>query len=332
MKSRLATAFEQAWYGDKRWSLALLPLSWLVSLYARCRLARFRRRAMLPPVPVLVVGNITVGGTGKTPLVIALSQYFSRKGIRVAIISRGYRADARQCPRQVLPGDLAQEVGDEPLMMARRAGVPVIIDPRRARALQYAVEHCGAKLVISDDGLQHYALPRSAEIIVLDGARMLGNGLCLPSGPLREPASRLAEVNWRVVNGRPEGRLPDATVMSLAMADPVNVQSGESMPMEDFVARYPYVQAIAGIGNPDRFFSALRAQGLVLDGHAFDDHHVFDHGDLAPFADATLVMTEKDAVKCVGLVGENAWFFPVTAQLPAVFFESVQMTLQRGRK
>ncbi len=332
MKSRLNSAFENIWYHGSRWGLALLPLSWLVAAVARQRLRAFRRRQSVPPVPVLVVGNITVGGTGKTPLVIALCQYFVRKGVRVVIISRGYQADAGNYPRLVNVTDAAADVGDEPLMMAQRAGVPVVIDPRRARALEYAVRECRAELVISDDGLQHYALPRSAEIIVLDGTRMLGNGRCLPSGPLREPVARLHEVNWRVVNGRPEGRLPDATVMSLAMADPINVRSGESLPMEDFIARYPLVQAIAGIGNPDRFFSALKAQGLVVEGHPFDDHHAYGREDLAAFADATLVMTEKDAVKCATLVGDNAWYVPVTAQLPAVFFESVQMTLMRGRK
>ena len=332
MKSALAVAFENAWYKGDRWSLALLPLSWLVSWHARRRLQKFRDAAEQPPVPVLVVGNITVGGTGKTPLVIALSQYLTRKGIRVVIISRGYRADAGKCPRRVRGDDSASEVGDEPLMMAQRAGVPVVIDPRRARALEYAVRECDADVVISDDGLQHYALPRSAEIIVLDGSRMLGNGYCLPSGPLREPSSRLQEVQWRVVNGRPEGRLPDATVMTLAMADPVNILSGESMPMEDFVARHPFAHAVAGIGNPDRFFSALMAQGMVIEPHAFDDHHNYVSADFTTMTGTTLVMTEKDAVKCGELVDEHAWYIPVAAQLPSLFYEAVFDTLMRGKK
>jgi tetraacyldisaccharide 4'-kinase len=330
MQKGFSQWLQGAWYNNDRRVWPLLPLSWLVAAVARLRLLRFRSKQLSPAVPVLVVGNITVGGTGKTPLVVSLCEYFLRHNKRVVVISRGYGAAPAHYPFAVEANHDASVVGDEPLLIAQRTGVPVIIDPRRKRALDMAISQFNADIVISDDGLQHYALPRTAEVLVLDGERMYGNGYCLPAGPLREPVARAKEVNWRVVNGRPERGIKDAVVMSLSLADPVNVRSGESMPMEDFVARFPFVKAVAGIGNPQRFFSALMAQGLVVEPHPFKDHHVFSQQDFDSLGAAVVLMTEKDAVKCSDLVGDDAWYVPVAAQLPTVFFDSVFETLMRG--
>lgn len=332
MTDSFADKLQRAWYQGSRWLLPLKPLSWLLAAEARRRLRAFRRRAERPPVPVLVVGNVTVGGTGKTPLVISLCERLQARGLRVAVISRGYGVKPPSLPWLVQPEQAAATAGDEPLMIARRTGVPVIVSPNRRQALEAAVREHRAEVVISDDGLQHYALPRSAEVVVLDGQRMLGNGQCLPAGPLREPAQRLAEVDWVVVNGQPDQPVPDgAVVMTLRFDDPVNLLTGERLPIEDFIARFPLVNAIAGIGNPHRFFASLQSLGLVVNGHAFDDHYAFTAQDLAAFGSAPVMMTEKDAVKCVGFAAVNHWYMPVTAQLPSVFFDAVFEKLMRSR-
>ncbi|MDX1803652.1 MAG: tetraacyldisaccharide 4'-kinase, partial [Alcanivorax sp.] len=200
---KLENWIEKQWYQGQTnaWMAPLKPLAILVSMEARRRLKRFRRLANKPPVPVLVVGNITVGGTGKTPLVIALVQAAQQRGLKVAVISRGYGGSTTHYP-QVVHGDSnALEVGDEPVLIARRTGAPVVLNPDRRAALDYAIQHFQPQLVISDDGLQHYSLPRSAEVVVIDGQRGLGNGQCLPAGPLREPAERLKEVDFLISSG-----------------------------------------------------------------------------------------------------------------------------------
>ena len=333
MTETLAEKLQRAWYQGSRWLVPLRPLSWLLAAEARRRLRAFRRRAARPPVPVLVVGNITVGGTGKTPLVISLCERLQARGLRVAVISRGYGGKPPSLPWLVQSEQSATLAGDEPLMIARRTGVPVIVAPKRLDALEMAVREQGADVVISDDGLQHYALPRSAEIVVLDGQRMLGNGECLPAGPLREPAQRLDEVDWVVVNGQPDQPVPDgAVVMTLHLDDPVNLMTGERLPIEDFIARFPLVNAVAGIGNPQRFFASLQSLGLVVNGHVFDDHHAFTAQELAAFGSAPVLMTEKDAVKCTEFAAANHWYMPVTAQLPSVFFDAVFEKLMRSRQ
>jgi tetraacyldisaccharide 4'-kinase len=329
----LAEKLQRAWYQGSRWLVLLKPLSWLVSAVARRRLRVFRRRAARPPVPVLVVGNVTVGGTGKTPLVISLCERLQARGLRVVVISRGYGGNPPSLPWLVQPDQSAALSGDEPLMIARRTGVPVIVAPKRVDALDMAVREHDAEVVISDDGLQHYALPRSAEIIVLDAQRMLGNGACLPAGPLREPAQRLNEVDWVVVNGQPDKPVPEgAVVMTLHLDDPVNLLTGERLPIEDFIARFPLVDALAGIGNPQRFFASLQSLGLVVREHGFADHHAFTAEDFAAFGSAPVLMTEKDAVKCAAFAEASHWYMPVSVQLPNVFFDAVFEKLIRSRQ
>lgn len=329
-KQRWAARVQEAWQHGARWLPLLYPLSWLVAGVARLRLWRFRRRAMHPPVPVLVVGNVTVGGTGKTPLVVALCDYFTARGLRVAVISRGYGAKPGAFPRTVLPEHSAEEAGDEPLLIRRRTGVPVVIDPRRDRALAFALREYQPDLVISDDGLQHYALARTVEVVVLDARRGLGNGRCLPAGPLREPARRIAEVDFVVLNGHPDSRWPQASVMVLQPDDPVHLRTGQSMPMEEFATRFPVVQALAGIGDPQRFFTTLSAWDIRVRGHAFPDHHQFQPQDLAPFVGQTLVMTEKDAVKCHAFADDNTWYLPVSARLPTILLDDLYQRLMRS--
>lgn len=324
---KLTAAVERAWYQGAPWLPLLYPFGYLTGWEARRRLRRFRRLNPRPPVPLLVVGNISVGGTGKTPMVIALCEYFQRQGKRVAVISRGYGARPASYPWHVTAEQSADDAGDEPLLIHRRTDAPVVIDPKRQRALDAVLAQGDVDLVISDDGLQHYALPRTVEVIMLDAERGLGNGRCLPAGPLREPAARLAEADYLVVNGRPSEQWPLATVMVLQADDPVNLKSGRSMPMEDFAVRYPLVHAFAGIGNPQRFFSALSAWDIRVTGHPMADHHHYQADDFTGLAGQTVIMTEKDAVKCADLATEDFWYLPVSARLPTIFFENLQYRL-----
>jgi tetraacyldisaccharide 4'-kinase len=311
---------ERGWYEGSGWLTPLRPLGWLVGRVAGRRLRRFRRRAERPPVPVLVVGNVAVGGTGKTPLVIALAEQARRRGLNPVVISRGYGGQADAYPRVVALDDDPREVGDEPLLIARRAAVPVVLDPQRDRALRRAVEEFHPDLVISDDGLQHYALPRSSEVVVIDARRGLGNRRCLPAGPLREPASRLSQVDFLVANG---GDWPGATTMHLVPGDLVRLRDGETLGAAAFRERYGAVHGVAGIGNPERFFRTLALLGLAVTPHAFADHHGFTAADL-DFADGRpVIMTEKDAVKCRDFDDPRLWMLPVHASLPPATLDAM---------
>ena len=323
-----ARRVEQGWYAGSPWLAPLRPLGWLVGRVARRRLRRFHAEAQVPPVPVLVVGNVTVGGTGKTPLVIALARRARERGLTVVVISRGYGGDGGDYPLTVRADDDPARVGDEPLLIARRAEVPVVLDPRRDRALQEAQRRHGADLVISDDGLQHYALPRCAEVAVIDARRGLGNGRCLPAGPLREPADRLDQVDFVIANGGP---WPGAVVMHLVPGDPLRLSDGSALDAASFRERHPSVHAVAGIGNPERFFRTLDLLGLTVTPHAFPDHHAFQPSDLAFGDDLPVIMTEKDAVKCQGFDDPRLWTLPVRADLPPATLDAMlDRTLGQG--
>lgn len=319
-----------AWYHGSPWLLPLVPLSWLTEIVARRRLRQFRHQPQSPAVPVVVVGNITVGGTGKTPIVVALCEAMSRRDFTVVVISRGYGAKAANYPVLVTSDSSVTLAGDEPLLIARRTGVPVIIDPDRNAALNKAIELFKPDVVISDDGLQHYKLARTFEIAVLDSKRGLGNGYCLPAGPLREPVRRLQEVDAVVINGSEQFSLSDAFVMTLDSADPINIKTGESMDFEEFLVRKPFIHAVAGIGNPERFFSKLESSGFRLERHAYSDHHDYNLSHFETFKDECILMTEKDAVKCTDFAKDDWWYLPVNASLPTVFINSVLDAVSRG--
>ncbi|USA43512.1 tetraacyldisaccharide 4'-kinase [Spongiibacter taiwanensis] len=318
----LTSAIEKAWYRrSPGWLWLLLPLEGVFRV-----LSALRRRSVRPvsaEVPVVVVGNLAVGGSGKTPLVLALTEALTARGYRVGICSRGYGSRAPSYPYFVTNTSLAVEAGDEPLLLARRSGVPVVIAPDRPLAVSYLRDQCQCNVILSDDGLQHYKMARKVEVVVIDGTRNLGNGHCLPVGPLREPPSRLGEVDFVVVNnpgqGSPVGEKMHLKPMPL---QPLNggAADSDSSVWRDDVRR---VHAVAGIGNPARFFSTLRQMGLELVEHPFADHHKFTRDDFQFAADLPIVMTEKDAVKCGHLGLTNAWYVPVTAELPADFLDRV---------
>lgn len=326
-RQRLQAWIEQGWYSGAAGLTLLRPLSWLTSRVASRRLANFQRHRQLPPIPTIVVGNLTVGGTGKTPMVVALVNAAKQQGLRPAVLSRGYGGSAKTYPLWVNADSDASHVGDEPLLIARRTGVPVVLAPQRRRALDAIVQHGGVDLLISDDGLQHFDLPRTVELVVIDGARGLGNGRCLPEGPLRELPTRLDHVDVIISNGSP---WPGASLMQLVSDQVVSLDGTRTMHMADFLQQHPKVHAVAGIGHPQRFFSGLADHGFEVDGHPFPDHHQFSPEDLAFSDPYPVLMTEKDAMKCSPFAAAHHWVVPVDAALPDGVLDSViALALQR---
>jgi len=312
---------QDTWYGERRPGLLLSALE---RVYAGVRSARRDRTRPDPALegrPIVVVGNITVGGTGKTPLVMRLCALCAEAGLQTAVVSRGYgrqgsgpvRVDADTSPAQG---------GDEPVLIARRTGLPVYVDEDREAATKAAFE-AGADCVFSDDGLQRASLPRALELCVVDGARGFGNGRLLPAGPLREPVERLESVDWIVSNGDPgDLALPASlrdrlVVMTLAPTTLRRLGSDETLPAKAGPEHLgPTVTAVAGMGHPERFFLTLEALGFRdVHRHAFPDHHDFTCGELEALP-GPLVMTGKDAVKCEALGLDGAWRLDVDAVLP----------------
>lgn len=302
---------EAIWYRGHPLALPLAPLGWIFAGAVRIRRLVYKA-GLIPvhqmPVPVIVVGNITVGGTGKTPLVIWLAQYLRENGYRPGIISRGYGGVSAR-PQQVRPDSNPLLVGDESVLMARRTGCPVAVSPKRAVAAHELLAHTECNILISDDGLQHYALGRDMEIAVIDGDRRFGNGRCLPAGPLREPPSRLENVDMIVARdraGKNEYLMTYRYGNLHSVADPEQV-----VPLETLRGRP--LHAVAGTGNPARFFSYLGRCDIRIQRHVFPDHYHYSPGDLKFDDGLPLVMTEKDAVKCESFAGDNAWYLPVEA-------------------
>jgi tetraacyldisaccharide 4'-kinase len=292
----------------------------LESLYLGLSRLRRRRaqaqRGSALAVPVIVVGNITVGGTGKTPLVIALAAALRAAGLRVGVVSRGHGGSAGREPAAVPPDGDPAFWGDEAVLLAARIDGPVWIGRDRARAARALCARCAPDVILADDGLQHHRLPRAMEICVVDGLSGLGNGHCLPLGPLREPPARLAEVDFVVANGSPLAPCPRIDgVMRLAPRGWTTVADARDLPLAALVPG-TRVHAVAGIGNPARFFATLHALGLQAVGHAFPDHHRFQPRELRFADEGRVVMTEKDAVKCRRFAAPDWLALRVEAELP----------------
>lgn len=319
--SRWLTA---AWFRGHPALWLLWPFSVLFAVVAALRRAYYRLpgRAWRAPVPVVVVGNITVGGSGKTPLVIALVEALRAAGLRPGVVSRGY-GGRTDYPCRVRDGSRAEAVGDEPLLIQRRTGAPVVVDPLRVRGVQHLLAHTDCNVVLLDDGLQHYALARDLELVVVDGDRGFGNGWRLPMGPLREPVSRLRSIAWVIQNGGEQPCWPSAIAMRLQPGTLVPLSGAEPVP-----APAEPVVAVAGIGHPERFFATLAAQGWAVEPQPFPDHHAFSAEDFRPWLDRAVVMTEKDAVKCAGIAPPRSWFLPVTAVLPPAFLQDFVARVQ----
>lgn len=334
-----ASFITRCWYEKSPLLYLLLPLAgvfWLLSsarryLYQKNLLSRYTSI-----LPVVVVGNITVGGTGKTPLVIALIEALRQSGFSPGVISRGYGSKAPHYPFCVSSDSTPLESGDEPLLIAQRTGVPVVIDASRTEAAKYIEQNTDCDVIITDDGLQHYALQRDIELMVIDASRTFGNRLLLPAGPLRETVSRTSSVDFIISNG--DGvtlpSLPEAAnatphySMQLQVGELVDLGSQERQASEKWPLSRK-VHAIAGIGNPQRFFDTLRAQGFETIEHRFDDHYNFNNDDLSFDDDLPIIMTEKDAIKVAHLQPSNrCWYLPVDAVIAPAFFASLVSQLK----
>mgnify|MGYP000918231501 CR=1 FL=1 len=316
---------ERIWSGRSALYLLLLPFSLLYGLIASLIRLSYRlglRRAWRAPVPVVVVGNLTAGGNGKTPVVIWLVEQLQQRGLRPGVVSRGYGGKAEHYPLLLRATTSTREAGDEPVLIAQRTGAPVAVAPVRCDAVKALLAAGAVDVIVTDDGLQHYALARDIEIVVVDGERRFGNGWWLPAGPMRERAGRLRQVDAVIVNGGQAGA--GELAMTLQPGEAINLKTGASCAAS---ALSPVV-AMAGIGHPPRFFSTLRQHGVeVAQAIPFADHQAYSEASLSQLTPngEPLIMTEKDAVKCRAFAHENWWYLPVEA----CFSQSAEPLLQK---
>lgn len=318
---------EDLWYGKHPLSIMLVPLGWCYQLLMTLRHLLYQS-GILPTqrldVPVIVVGNIVAGGTGKTPLVIWLAAYLKEKGYQPGIVSRGYKSKVKQWPQQVRIDSNPELVGDEPVLLARRTNCPVAIAPNRYIAAEALIEHEQVDIIVCDDGLQHYALERDIEIAVIDGVRRHGNKRCLPAGPLREPVSRLKSVDMVVCNS---GAVRGEFEMEYMPQQLCSVMDkNRRCDVEQF--RNQSIHAIAGIGNPAKFFSYLRGKGIRTIEHEFPDHYHFTAKDICFNDGFSVVMTEKDAVKCTEFASAEHWFLPIDVKMTNAFEHRLTILLK----
>ncbi|KRW62153.1 tetraacyldisaccharide 4'-kinase [Pseudomonas sp. TTU2014-080ASC] len=326
----LADRLNRAWYGGHPALMLLRPLEWLYRTVVRRKRERFlngQSESYRAPVPVIVVGNITVGGTGKTPMILWLVERCRQLGLRVGVVSRGYGAKPPQFPWRVEADQPASVAGDEPLLIVQRCGVPLMIDPNRSRAVQALLAQQPLDLILSDDGLQHYRLARDLELVLIDAARGLGNRRCLPAGPLREPAERLQRVDALLYNGTYDAPA-DGYGFVLQPQALINLKSSQRYPLSHFPPGQA-VHAVAGIGNPQRFFNTIEGLHWTPVTHAFADHAPYSPEVLNFTPQLPVLMTEKDAVKCRGFAQDDWWYLAVDAQPSPEFANWFDQHVQR---
>ncbi|MDP5208678.1 tetraacyldisaccharide 4'-kinase [Microbulbifer sp. 2205BS26-8] len=329
--------FNRRWYPKKGGGRALYLLTPLEILYRQLSERRRIRKARRPPLPlpVIVVGNITVGGAGKTPLVAELARWLKERGRNPGIVSRGYGGRARRYPYQVTAQSHPLECGDEPLMLHLISGVPVMVSPNRTEAARALIDYHQCDVILSDDGLQHYSLWRSLEICVVDGLRGLGNGHMLPCGPLREPQTRLRTVDIVVSSGEPDtcvrqqcGDLLDFPMtLEPSCWHQFNLDQTSTLRLPSGPEPGP-CHGVAAIGNPRRFFRTLRQLGFRVMEQPFADHHQFSPQELHFDGKTPVIMTMKDAVKCRDFWQSHWWALEVRARLPDLFYQKVHRHLQ----
>ncbi len=299
---------DQFWYSKNSKSTFLLPLAWLFSLAAYLRRSYYTLKPnnnILDNVFVVIVGNITVGGAGKTPFVAYLAKRLMQEGKKVGIVSRGYKREVNSLV-EVEKNSHVNEVGDEAILLKNALDCPIVVSADRREAAVYLKDKYQLDVIISDDGLQHYNLPRNLEMVVVDGVREFGNQRCLPAGPLREPVSRLNSVDLVVCNGNNS----DYQYQYEIEANIAKTIDGKhELTLRSFASKQ--VHAVAGIGNPSRFFSMLENKGIQVIEHLFPDHHPYIQSDLEFNDNLPILMTEKDAVKCTDFAKENMWYVPI---------------------
>ncbi len=312
MREQTRKFLEDCWYGGSSWYYLLLPLTWVFGFVSRFRRALYLLRILPRPklaVSVIVVGNVSIGGTGKSPVTAWLINQLLEQGLHPGVVSRGYGGTEQREPLLVTAESDPAICGDEPVMLARATGVPVCVCIDRVAAVRWLAEH-GVDVVISDDGLQHYRMRRTAEFIVVDGERGFGNGRLLPAGPLRESARRARKAAALLVNGG-DGHI-DGKRFELIPGRLTSLDGAEEKELESLVGKR--VWAVAGIGNPERFFAQLERSGLEVDRVAIPDHGSCDLQALVSEKAQPILMTEKDAVKYRSGEVADVWYLPVTVQ------------------
>lgn len=326
----LTSFFERIWYAPTPSLLGALlspvlwPLSKLTHYVTTKKFTAHTQHPRAPySAPVVVVGNISVGGTGKTPFLVWLATQLTQSGLNVGIVSRGYGATTTQFPHIIKNTDSAQTVGDEPWLLHERLGCPIVIDPNRHHAVEHLLKHHEIDVVLSDDGMQHYAMHRDLEIALIDGTRGLGNEKLLPAGPLREAKTRLNHVDYLVSS---VAEYPNAHLMTYQLDCAIAVCTATpSKRLASFSGQT--VHAVAGIGHPQRFFDALERAGVNVIPHAFSDHYRYSESDLHFNDDLPVLMTEKDAVKCRKFLSNKLWYLPMTAELHHVFQDALVLRI-----
>jgi len=312
------------WYSQNPLAWMLLPLSWVYCFLVVLRRWFYRTgifRVYKISVPVIIVGNITVGGTGKTPLLIALCDLIKSMGLNPGVVSRGYGGEATG-EHLLMAGENPVAAGDEPVLIKKRTGCSVATGRNRVAAAKLLISNHSCDVILSDDGLQHYRLHRDYEISIVDVSRNHGNGFCIPAGPLREPISRLNSVDLVIYHGETENK----NNFYLELTHFVHIKTGETATIAYFQQKT--VHAVAGIGHPQRFFAQLKDSGVNIIEHAFPDHHIYSHSELDFGDEAIVLMTEKDAVKCEHLDVNNAWYAPVNAVLSDTLSETLKNTIR----
>lgn len=322
---------ERHWYKRSlTWlTFLLLPFSYLFRVIITFRLFLYKHHLIKTthfPVPIIIVGNVTVGGTGKTPLVIELAHLLKAQQWRPGIVSRGFGGVKQKTPIWIDEHSEPNKVGDEAILLARRSSCPVVICANRVLAVKAILEKTDCNIVLSDDGLQHYRLGRQIEIAVLDGDRKFGNGNLLPAGPLREPQTRLKQVDFVIQ----QGGHPDKNYFSMQLQgdELVSLKNPQNkLPLSHF--KNQKVHAVAAIGNPNRFFAALRAEGLDIIEHVFPDHYLYQKNDFNFSDTLPIVMTEKDKIKCETFADDRFWYLPIVAVLDKSFKDQFLAAIKR---
>jgi tetraacyldisaccharide 4'-kinase len=340
----LEQAVTRAWSRNSRWLLLLVPFSWLFSALSalRRRYMQSKYQGRQYSAPVIIIGNISVGGSGKTPLIIALVAALQARGYRPGVVSRGYSGHADTYPLSVTADTAVSASGDEPLLIASVANCPLVVDANRPAAVDYLLSHFDCDVVLSDDGLQHYALHRDIELIVVDGQRGLSNGRLLPAGPLRESPQRLQQADFVVVNGANRVNISDRPFdpiypMTIVPTQFRHLQTGRCESIEGWLtdqnklATRQQVHGVAAIGNPQRFADTLSALGLSVSLHRFDDHQSLTIDDLRFDDDLPVIVTAKDAIKLAGLegaIGANVWALDIEADVDLALIDRLTAKLQ----
>jgi len=305
------------WNSINSVSIVLLPLSGLFCLLSTIRRYLYKLgifKSYKAPLPVIIIGNISVGGTGKTPLIIELVKQLQLLGKNPGVISRGYGGSATTWPQLVNEKSTAEKVGDEPQLIFQHTKCPLVVGPNRQHDIELLIKQFDCDVVLADDGMQHYALQRDVEIAVVDSQRYFGNGFCIPSGPLREKPSRLKQVDLVLINGGNDNQVSFSLQPLHCKAVGHNVQG--NIKLDEFTGKS--VHAVAGIGNPERFFNMLSAKGINVIPHAFADHYSYKVSDFMFNDDMPVLMTEKDAVKCLDFDLPNLWSVPVEIKISSL--------------